>query len=166
MKLLAPLIFLGLILLGVFTLINWGTLNTPADLSFIVLELRAPLGLVLVGAIVVFVALFTAYVLVLRTAMLMDAHRYAKELKAQQQLAEQAEASRLSELRSQIDHEFAQLQGVSDKARTDVNARLDGMEQALLAAMEESVRSLSAYIGEVEDKLDRSLGQVSPNRLS
>lgn len=166
MKLLAPLIFLGLILLGVFTLINWGALNTPADLSFIVLELRAPLGLVLVGAIVVFVALFTAYVLVLRTAMLMDAHRYAKELKAQQQLAEQAEASRLSELRSQIDHEFAQLQVASDKSRIDINTRLDAMEQGLRTSIEESGRSLSAYVGEVEDKLDRSLGQVPPNRLS
>ena len=166
MKLLAPLIFVGLILLGIFTLANWGALNTPTALSFIAFDLTAPLGLVLLGTIVVFVALFTAYVLILRTSMLMDAHRYAKELKAQQQLAEQAEASRLSELRSQLDHEFAQIQGASDKTRTDFNARVEGMEQALLNAIEESNRSLSAYVGEVEDKLDRSLGQAAPDTIS
>lgn len=165
MKILGPLIFIGLILLGIFTLVNWTALSTPTSLSFVAFDFEAPLGFVLLGAIVVFVALFTAYVLILRTAMLMDAHRYAKELQAQQQLAEKAEASRLNDLRSQLDHEFTQLQETAEKSRVDLGARVEGMEQALLSAIEESNRSLSAYVGEVEDKLDRNLPPPPPTPL-
>lgn len=156
MKIVGPLISAGLVLLGIFSLANWAVLGAPTTLSFVAFSLEAPLGLLLLGAILVFVALFTAYVLILRTRMLMDARRYARELDAQHQLAEKAEASRLSELRSQLDHEFAQVRETAAQSRTDISTRLENMEQALRHSIEESSRSLSAYIGEVEDKLDRA----------
>jgi uncharacterized integral membrane protein len=154
MKILGPLIFTGLIVLGVFTLANWDTLNTPANLSFLIFHLEAPLGIVLLGAIAAFVVLFTGYILILRTAMLMDARRHERELRSQQKLAEQAEASRLSELRNQLEQSFAELRDTEDTTRKELGTRLDGMEQTLRNIIEESGRSLSAYIGEVEDKLD------------
>jgi uncharacterized integral membrane protein len=157
MKILGPLIFAGLVVLGVFVLTNWGVLSTPTSLSFLIFSLEAPLGMVLLGTLFVFVALFTVYILILRTTMLMDARHYARELQAQQQLAEKAEASRLNELRSQLEHEFAKLQETADKSRIDLGERIEGMEQTLRHTIEESSRGLSAYIGEVEDKLDRSL---------
>ncbi len=157
MNILGPLIFAGLILLGVFTLANWEVLNATSELSFVAFSLEAPLGVVLLGVILVFLALFTGYVLILRTTMLMDARHYARELEAQKKLADDAEASRLNALRSQIETTFAQLQASADQSRTDLNVRIEGLEQALQATLEESTRSLSAYIGEVDDKLDRSL---------
>ncbi len=159
MKILGPLIIAGLIVLGVFTLANWGALITPTALSFVIFKLEAPLGLILLGVIFIFVVLFTAYVLILRTSMLVDARRYARALEAQQQLAEKAEASRLSDLRSQLDSEFTQLQEAIAQSRTDLSTRVEGMEQSLRNSIEETSRSLSAYVGEVEDKLDRSLVQ-------
>jgi biopolymer transport protein ExbB/TolQ len=164
MKILGSLIFVGLILLGGFTLANWSVLSAPTTLSFVVFRLEAPLGLVLLGVLLGFVALFTVYVLILRTTMLMDARHYARELQAKQQLAEKAEASRLNELRSQLDHEFAQMKEAADKSRTDLGVRVEGMEQALRNAIEESNRSLSAYIGEVEDKIDRSLVRTTAEK--
>ncbi len=161
MKIFGPLIFAGLILLGIFALANWSVLNASTHLSFVAFSLDAPLGLVLLGIILVFLALFTVYVLILRTTMLMDARHYARELQAKQQLAEKAEASRLNDLRSQLDHEFAQLKESIDTSRTDLGVRVEGMEQALRNSIEESNRSLSAYVGEVEDKLDRNLTQQS-----
>lgn len=157
MKILSPLIFIGLILLGVFTLANWSVLSTPTALSFLVFTLEAPLGLVLLGSTLVFIALFTVYVLILRTTMLIDARRYSRQLEELHQLAEKSEASRLGELRSQIDQEFAQLRETVEQSRTDLSVRVEGMEQALRNSIEESTHSLSAYIGEVEDKLDRNL---------
>lgn len=157
MKIVAPLIFAGLILLSIFTLANWGVLSTPTILSFVVFSLEAPLGLLLLGILLGFVALFAAYVLILRTTMLMDARRYAHELEAQHRLAEKAEASRLNELRGQLDQQFAKLLETAERSRTDLSARFEGMETALRNSIEESNSSLSAYIGEVDDKLDRSL---------
>ena len=157
MKILGPLIFAGLILLGVFTLANWSVLNAPATLSFVAFSLEAPLGLVLLGITLVFVTLFTAYVLVLRTTMLVDTRRYAHELRDQHLLAEKAEASRLADLRSQLEREFARMRETAENSHSALAIRVEGMEQALRNAIEESGRSLSAYIGEVEDKLDRGV---------
>ena len=157
MKILGPLIVAGLVLLGVFILANWSLLTTPTTLSLVAFSLNAPLGLILLGTTLLFVGLFTAYVLILRTGMLMDARRHARELQAQRLLAEKAEASRLNELRSQLDSEFSQLRERAEKSHADLSARIEAMEQALRNAIDESGRSLSAYIGEVEDKLDRGL---------
>jgi len=157
MKIVGPLILAGLVLLGIFTLANWGVLSAQTTLSFVAFSLEAPLGFLLLGVLLVFVALFTSYVLILRTTMLMDARRYARELEAQHQLAEKAEASRLNELRGQLDQQFAKLLETAEQSRTDLGARFEGMEAALRNSIEESSQSLSAYIGEVDDKLDRSL---------
>ncbi|MBI1283087.1 MAG: LapA family protein [Thiobacillus sp.] len=159
MKILQPLILAGLVLLGIFTLANWSVLSAPTTLSFVAFHLEAPLGLLLLGMLLLFVALFTAYVLVLRTTMLMDARHYARELESQQQLANKAEASRLTELRAQIDREFVQLRETADTTRTDLGTRIEGMESALRSSIEETGRSLSAYIGEVDDKLDRNMAR-------
>jgi DNA anti-recombination protein RmuC len=157
MKILGPLILAGFVLLGILTLANWGVLSAQTTLSFVAFSLEAPLGFLLLGVLLGFVALFTSYVLILRTTMLMDARRYARELETQHQLAEKAEASRLNELRSQLDQQFAKLLETAEKSRTDLGARFEGMETALRNSIEESSQSLSAYIGEVDDKLDRSL---------
>ena len=164
MKILSPLILIGLILLGVFTLANWGVLSTPTALSFLVFTLEAPLGLVLLGSTLVFVALFTVYVLILRTTMLIDARRYSRQLEELHQLADKSEASRLSDLRSQLDREFAQLRDTAEQCRTDLGGRAEGIEQVLRNAIEESTRSLSAHIGEIEDKLDRDLARSNAEK--
>jgi DNA anti-recombination protein RmuC len=157
MKIVGPLILAGLVLLGIFTLANWSVLSAQTTLSFVAFSLEAPLGFLLLGVLLGFVALFTTYVLILRTTMLMDARRYARELETQHQLAEKAEASRLNELRGQLDQQFAKLLETAEQSRTDLGARFEGMETALRNSIEESNSSLSAYIGEVDDKLDRSL---------
>ncbi|RFC34143.1 MAG: hypothetical protein DID91_2727702275 [Candidatus Nitrotoga sp. MKT] len=159
MKILGPLILVCFFFLGVFILANWNVLTAPTKLSLVAFSIEAPLGLLLLGIIIVFVALFAVYVVILRTTMLMDARHYARELKAQQQLAEKAEASRLSELRSQLDHEFAQLREATDQYQISFGAQVAGVEQALRNVIEDTTRSLSAYIGEIEDKLDRSLAR-------
>ncbi|MHB1214500.1 MAG: hypothetical protein ACYCY9_05875 [Thiobacillus sp.] len=164
MKILGPLIFAGLILLGVFTLANWSVLSAPTALSFVAFRLEAPMGLVLLGTVLVFVALFTLYILILRSTMLMDTRRYAHDLRDQHLLAEKAEASRLSELRSQLEREFAQVRETAEKSHAELGARIDGMAQALRNAVEESSRSLSAYIGEMEDKLDRGLARTTTEK--
>lgn len=146
MKILGWLILAGLVLLGLFGLLNWVALSTPTDLSFLGAQLNAPLGLILLGFTLVLLALFTAYILAIRTTMLLDTRRYTQELRAQSQLAEQAEASRLTALRSQLDSEFAKL-----------HAAIQTTESALQKQIEEATRGLEACVGEVEDKLDRTL---------
>ena len=53
---------------------------------------------------------------------------------------------------------FSLARETAEKTQTDLSTRIEGAELTLRNAIEESGRSLSAYIGEVEDKLDRGLG--------
>jgi hypothetical protein len=78
--------------------------------------------------------------------MLLDTRRYTQELRAQSQLAEQAEASRLTALRSQLDSEFAKL-----------HSAIQATETGLRNQIEEATRGVEACVGEMEDKLDRTL---------
>jgi len=155
MSFLGAVILVALFLLAVFTLANWSVLSAPATLSFIVFEVDGPLGVIMLGVTLVLVALFVLYALTLRTSMLMESRRHSQELQAQRTLAETAEASRLSELRTQIEQEFAQLRGAI--AATDT--RMDAVEQSMKQSLDEAANGLAALVGEMDDKIDRVLAR-------
>lgn len=155
MNFLGAVILVALLLLAVFTLANWSVLSAPATLSFIVFEVDGPLGVIMLGVTLVLVALFVLYALTLRTSMLMESRRHSQELQAQRTLAETAEASRLSELRTQIEQEFAQLRGAI--AATDT--RMDAVEQSMKQSLDEAANGLAALVGEMDDKVDRALAR-------
>lgn len=154
MNLLGAIILFALFLLAVFTLVNWAVLTAPTALSFVLFDLEGPLGVILLGVTLVLVALFVLYALMLRTQMLMESRRHQQELQAQRKLAETAEASRLVELRAQIDQEFAQLRG----AIGTLDGQMDRHEQSMRQAMDEAANGLAALVGEMDDKIDRALG--------
>lgn len=157
MSLFAPLLLLAVLVLGVFTASNWGLLITPGTLSFVVFSVEAPLGIVMLGILLAFMALFGLYVLSLRTAMLLEARRHAQEFKAQRDLAERAEASRLTALRAQLDQEFAHLRDTIQDSAAQAVQRDAALEQTLTQSLAEASNGLSAYVGMVDDKLNRLL---------
>jgi len=157
MNFLGAIILVAMFLIAVFTLANWSVLSAPATLSFIVFEVEGPLGVILLGAMLVLVALFVLYALTLRTNMLMESRRHNQELQAQRKLAETAEASRLSELRAQIEREFAQLR----TAIGAIDGQMDRHEQSLKQSLDEAANGLSALVAEMDDKIDRALARTA-----
>ena len=155
MNFIGVIILLALFLLAVFTLANWAVLSASSTLSFIVFDVEGPLGVILLGAMLVLVALFVVYALTLKTSMLMESRRHNQELEAQRKLAETAEASRLSELRAQIEREFAQLRD----AIGGVDGRMDSREQAVKQSLNEAANGLAALVAEMDDKIDRALAR-------
>ena len=153
MNFLGAVILAALLLLAVFTLANWAVLTAPTMLSFVAFHVEGPLGVILLGVTLVLVALFVLYALMLRTNMLMESRRHNQELQAQRRLAESAEASRLSELRAQIEQEFAQLRGSIGA----VDARTDEVGQSMKQSLDEAANGLAALVGEMDDKIDRAL---------
>ena len=157
MKYLGAIIVLALSLLAIFTLANWSVLTTPTQLSFVVFQVQGPLGVILLGAMLFLAGVFAAYVLSLRTAMLMDSHRHKQELQVQRKLAENAEASRLKELSERMERGFTLLR--DEFAQTD--GRIERLEQGLRQTIDETANGLAAAIGEIEEKLDRALAGVN-----
>ncbi|MEQ1713324.1 MAG: hypothetical protein ABL908_18265 [Hyphomicrobium sp.] len=155
MNILGVVIGVILLLLAVFSLANWSVLSAPATLSFIVFDIEGPLGVILLGAMLVVVGLFVLYVLTLRTSMLIESRRHNQELQAQRKLAETAEASRLSELRVQIEREFAAVRA----AVGEINGQMDRKEQSMKESLDEAANGLAALVGEMDDKIDRVLAR-------
>jgi uncharacterized integral membrane protein len=155
MNFIGIIILLALFLLSVFTLANWAVLSASSTLSFIVFDVEGPLGVILLGAMLALVALFVVYALSLKTSMLMESRRHYQELEAQRKLAETAEASRLSDLRAQIEREFAQLHD----AIGAVGGRMDSHEQAMKQSLNEAANGLAALVAEMDDKIDRALAR-------
>jgi uncharacterized integral membrane protein len=155
MNFIGIVILLALFLLAVFTLANWAVLSASSTLSFIVFDIEGPLGVILLGAMLVLVALFVVYALTLKTGMLMESRRHNQELEAQRKLAETAEASRLSDLRAQIEREFTQLHD----AIGAVDGRMDSHEQTMKQSLNEAANGLAALVAEMDDKIDRALAR-------
>lgn len=155
MNLLSGIILLALLLLAVFTLANWSVLTAVTTLSFVAFNVEGPLGVILLGATLLLVLLFVLYALSLRTSMLMESHRLNQELQVQRKLAESAESSRIDALRTQIELEFAQLRG-------GIDVRMDTLAQSTKQALDEATNSLAALVGEMDDKIDRTLARNGP----
>ncbi len=143
------------VLLALFAILNWGAIMAPTRISLGVASVEAPLGMILMGFIILLSALFLVFVVYLQSTVLIDSRRHTKELQNQRQLADQAEASRFTDLRSLLQAENAALRDRLEASRTEILDRLDGLETRLREQMEGTGNTLSAYIGELEDRVER-----------
>jgi uncharacterized integral membrane protein len=148
------LIVLGAVAL--FTAVNWHAVTAPTSLSLIVGTVEAPLGLILLGVVSLLVALFVVYVAYLQSSVLLESRRQARELQSQRELAEQAERSRLHELRGFLESQLQNLTRVVELSKSEMAARVGQLERDLRAAIAQSETSLTAYLGEIDDRLERA----------
>ena len=95
-------------LVALFAALNWRAFLAPTTLSLGVAEVQAPLGLIMLALMAVMAALFLAYLVYLQSSVLIEARRHAKELQSQRELADQAEASRFTELRTYLETRLTQ----------------------------------------------------------
>ncbi|MCU0919766.1 MAG: LapA family protein [Burkholderiaceae bacterium] len=138
------IVLLMIALVAVFTVLNWGVFVTPTALSLGFMSVDAPLGLVMLALLALLVLTFAIYMALWQSTVLAETRAHTKEMQAQRELADQAEASRFTELRTALQAEFATL-----------GERLGKAQDALRQEMRDSSNSLAATIGEIEDRLQR-----------
>ena len=148
-------LILVLVAIGGFSALNWNAFLTPTSLNLGLAEVQAPLGLIMLGALVMVAAVFMVYILYLQTTVLLDTRQHTKELQSNRKLADQAEASRFTELRGFLEAELKRQLVQDAESRAAVVARIDQLERDLRTAVEQSGNSLAASLGELEDRLDR-----------
>jgi len=154
MRIRTLLLLLLLSAIVIFAAMNWSAFLSPTTLSIGVGTVQAPLGLIMLGVVALVTLFFLVYVLYLQTAVLMDTRRHAKELQANRELADQAEASRFTELRNFIESTMQEQAARDAQFESTLLARIDQLDRDLRAIVEESSNALAAYIGELEDRLD------------
>jgi len=162
MKLRAVVLVVLAALLTAFMFANWTAITAPTQVSLIVAQVQAPLGLILLLCLVVVVAVFLFLMVFQQAGVILETRRYAKELAAQRTLADQAEASRFTELRKHLDARLDRLDPQGGSPEESLIERIDRLEVALRTNIEHTGNSLAAHLGEVDDRVERLLGARPP----
>ncbi|HEU0200795.1 MAG TPA: LapA family protein [Burkholderiaceae bacterium] len=158
MRLRTVLLLLLLALFAVFTILNWSAFTAPTTLSLLVGTVEAPLGLLLLGFIVLIAAVFLLLLALQQATVLVETRRTAKELSAQRTLADEAEASRFTALRQHLDESLQRFEAQAVARHAALMQRLDALEDATRVHIEQTGNSLAAGIGEVDDRVERLAG--------
>jgi uncharacterized integral membrane protein len=147
------LIFI-LSVLAIFAAVNWSAITAPTSISLIFTTIQAPLGLILLAITALLAVFFLGFIVYMQSMMLVDRQRLSRDLEAQRELADQAEKSRFIELRTFLEHELQQLNARNQEASSAMEVRILQLEQVLNSTIEQTGNTLSAYIGELEDRLE------------
>lgn len=160
MRAFALTLILAIALLLLLVTLNWPAFAAPIPLSLGFTEISAPLGMVMLAFTAAISALFVVYILFQQAGAIMDARRFAKEGKVQRELADKAEASRFTELRTLLEGELRRIEAQGAASTRELAARLEQSEHTLQEKLAEATSTTSAYLGEIEDKLDRVLARA------
>jgi uncharacterized integral membrane protein len=160
------LIIFMLAILAVFATLNWSVFTAPTPLSLGFSTIEAPLGLILLAMFAVLVMLFLVYVVYLQSSVMFEGRRHARELQTQRELADQAEVSRFSQLRSFLEGELRKLGDQNEESKASFAARMAQLDRDLHAVIESSENSLAASIGELDDRVERLAAASSTRRPS
>jgi hypothetical protein len=128
MKIRTLLLVIVLVAIATFVALNWSAFMTPTTLSLGVAAIQAPLGVVMLGLLVLFTALFLVFVIYSKTSGFFKERLHAREMHATQELADNAETSRFTELREHVDAGLNRQAGLYSESTVAVMARMDQLE--------------------------------------
>ena len=156
----ARTVFLIIAILAVaaFATLNVDEFTRTSVLSLGFTTIKVPLGLVMLLLLVIAVVMFLASTLYMQSANLLETRKYARELSTQRDLADKAEASRFTELRAYLDAQAAATLSREAANATVMAERLSRAQAALLLRIEQSDGATAAYIGQLQDSLERKNG--------
>lgn len=170
MKIRTVILIVGSLLMAGFAALNQAEIMRTTTIHLGLTEIQAPLGLVLLGALVVGLCFFLIAMLLFQTGHLIEMRQVTKDAKEQRALADRAEQSRFTELRQWLEtQQQTQLQR-EEADHQALWARIDALEQTVLTRLDESHNGLAAGIGEMEDRIERQVhvvqGQLPHARLT
>jgi uncharacterized membrane protein len=133
MKIRTFLLVIGLLAFAALVALNWSAIMTPTTLSLGVASVQAPLGFLMLTLLTLFTALFLGFVLYSRASGLFKDRHHSQEMQTTQELADNAETSRFTELR--------ELLGVGLKKQSDLYAESTATVLARLEQLDSDLRS-------------------------
>jgi len=146
MKSRIALLVLVVVVIGALGFFNFPYLAQNVPMSLGVTEVEGPLGLIMLALTTVLAVVFIVYVIGMQGTWLLEARAHTKEMTAQRELAEKAEASRLTELRTAMEN-------LHQEQERRLLERMDALESHLQARAQESDNSTAAYVGQLEQQL-------------
>lgn len=153
MRIRMSLLIVAIVLMAGFAALNWSEFVHPAQLSWGWGNGEAPLGLVLLAALALSWVGFLLGSAYLETSYQLAAHRNSKALEAQRVLADKAEASRFTELRSYLESRDALASARESAATAGLEHASKRHQQELLAAIDRLNAKLAVYTGGMAERV-------------
>ncbi|WP_341903959.1 hypothetical protein [Polaromonas sp. YR568] len=148
-------LIISIVLLAGFVALNVDEFTRVSILSLGFTTVQVSLGLVMLALVVIATLVFLGSTVYMQSTNLLEMRNYARQLSVQRELADKAEASRFTELRSYMEVQALAAQQRETAHNTVLAERFAQQQQALLMRLEESDKSLAAYMGQLEDRLER-----------
>ena len=143
------------VLCSVFLVVNWEGVMANVNVNLLYTEIQAPLGLILLLGPGLVILICLVYGFVQQAALSMELRRVNKQLQQARDLAQKAEQSRFVELKNEMQKQILELQNQSASCHSSLMAAVNGLQSAVDESAQETVNSLSASVGEVEDRLSQ-----------
>lgn len=135
------IVVIAVLLVAAFVAVNAQAFVAPTRLDLVFATVEAPLGIVMLCLLVLALLACAAYMAVWRGTVIVESRRQARELQAQRALAENAEASRITELRQAMHEESER-----------IAARVAALEEALRAEIRDNANAMAATLAEMDDR--------------
>jgi hypothetical protein len=141
------LLVVAILLVAAFAALNWSEVMRTSPLLFGPFVADAPLGAILLGLLALAVVAFVLSAGAIRTSSLLESRHHYKELEAQRTLADKAEASRFTELRTYLDENLREM-------RERDTMRTSELQRELRTQTETTNRMLAARLNELEHRIE------------
>ena len=150
-------IIVAIVLVAGFAAQNWPEFQRTAPLNFGVVVSNAPLGTILLGVLLISLLVFLLSSAAQESRHLMEHRRFSRNLEAQRDLADKAEASRFTDLRQHIDTHLRESRQRDALAGTEFEKTMVQSQRELRNQLEQVNRTLVTQLAELESRLDARL---------
>jgi hypothetical protein len=150
------LLIVAILLVAGFAALNWAEFTRATPLNFGLFQMDGSLGVILLGLLGLGLLMFLISSATLRSRMLITEHRYTRDLQAQRDLADKAEASRFTELRQHLDNHFRESRQRESLASTEFEKSMMQSQRELRAELEQIHHALVSRLGDLENRIERT----------
>jgi mannitol-specific phosphotransferase system IIBC component len=151
-------IVLAMLLVAGFAAMNWPQIVSPTSLNFGIFTMTGPLGLILLSVLAVTLVAFLVSSIHMQTVSLLDNRQHYKELQAQRDLADKAEASRFTDLRQHLDAQMREIHQRETIAATELEKAVAAGQREIRTQLELMNRTLASRLAEIEGRLEPRTG--------
>lgn len=155
-------LIIAILVVAAFSALNVDEFTRTSVLNLGFTTTQMPLGLVMLLLLAITVVVFLACTFYMQSTNLLETRKYARELSTQRELADKAEASRFTELRTHLDAQTSATMSREAANGAILAELLNRTHAALLQRMEQSDGATAAYIGQLVDHVDRNNVHIAP----
>ena len=160
------LFLVAILAVAAFAAMNWSEIMRPAPLLFGAVVMDAPMGLILLSLLGIATLAFLISAATMRTHSLVETRHHHKTLEAQRALADKAEASRFTELRTHLDTQLRELRQRDAIAATEFEKAMVGSQRDLRTHLDQMQRTIAARLAELETRLDTRFERMGMRPLA